>query len=119
MYQGGVLVSRSSGTLWKADMKALWIMPTIQTFILAFFIADAFLMWWYDWSLLVLCFIVGLFGGAVYVGGYALIAETVDPELKEFSLSAAAVGADIGVALSNVAGIFIQQALYDYHNISD
>lgn len=119
MYQGGVLVSRSSGMLWKADMKALWIMPIMQTMILGFFIADAYEMWWYDWSLLTLCFVVGLFGGAVYVGGFALIADTVPPHLTEFSLGTAAVGADIGIACSNVAAIFIQKALYDYHDVSD
>ncbi|CAM9303776.1 unnamed protein product [Ectocarpus fasciculatus] len=119
MYQGGVLVSRSSGMLWKADMKALWIMPILQTFILVFFIADAYEQWWYDWSLLALCFVVGLFGGAVYVGGFALIADTVPPHLTEFSLGTAAVGADIGIACSNVAAIFIQKALYDYHGVSD
>ena len=119
MYQGGVLVSRSSGLLWKADMKALWLMPTCQVGILIFFTLDAFYMWWYDWSLLILCFIVGLFGGGVYVGGFALVAETVDPNLKEFSLSAASLGSDIGVAFSNIAGIFIQKSIYNYHDISD
>lgn len=119
MYQGGVLVSRSSGMLWKADMKALWIMPMLQTFILIFFIADAYEQWWYDWSILTLCFVVGLFGGAVYVGGFALIADTVPSHLKEFSLGTATVGADVGIACSNIAAIFIQKALYEYHDISD
>jgi battenin len=118
-YQCGVLVSRSSGMLWKADMKALWIMPIMQAFLLVFFIADAYGMWWYDWSILTLCFVVGLFGGAVYVGGFSLIADTVPSHQKEFSLGTAAVGADIGIACSNVAAIFIQKALYDYHDVSD
>ena len=119
MYQGGVLVSRSSGMLWKADMKALWIMPSIQTLLLIFFILDAYEQWWYDWSILTLCFVVGLFGGAVYVGGFALIADTVPSEQKEFSLGTCSVGADIGIACSNIAAIFIQKALYDYHDVSD
>jgi battenin len=118
-YQVGVLVSRSSGMLWKADMKALWVMPVMQCVILGFFVADAYMRWWYNWSLLLLCFIVGLFGGAVYVGGFSLIAETVPPHLKEFSLSAASLGSDIGIACATVAGVFIQRALYHYHDISD
>lgn len=65
IYQAGVLVSRSSGTVWKADMKALWIMPLIQVGLLVFFIIDAYFKLWYDWSILCLCFVVGLFGGAV------------------------------------------------------
>jgi hypothetical protein len=67
MYQAGVLVSRSSGTVWKAGMTALWVMPLLQCALLAFFIIDAYFKLWYDWSILTLCFVVGLFGGAVSV----------------------------------------------------
>jgi battenin len=118
-YQAGVFVSRSSGTLWKADMKALWIMPTCQLVLLVFFVMDAYLQWWYNWSLLCLCFVVGLFGGGVYVGGFSLLAETVKPELKEFSLTASGVAVDLGVAFANVGAIFLQKSLYDFYNISD
>lgn len=118
-YQAGVFVSRSSGTLWKADMKALWLMPTCQLFLLVFFTLDAFYEWWYNWSMLCLCFVVGLFGGGVYVGGFSLMAESVKPELKEYSLVASGVAIDIGIACANVSAIFLQKALYDYHNISD
>lgn len=118
-YQAGVFVSRSSGTLWKADMFALWLMPACQLFLLVFFILDAFMQWWYNWSLLCLCFVVGLFGGGVYVGGFSLLAESVKPEMKEFSLTASGVAVDIGVAFANVSAIFLQKALYDYYNISD
>lgn len=119
MYQLGVLVSRSSGMFWKADMKALWGMPILQVMLLLFFLLDAYFQFWYDWSLLALCFVVGLLGGAVYVNGFALISERVPPHLKEFSLSAASIADSLGIAFSNVAGIFIQKAIYDYHGISD
>jgi battenin len=82
-YQVGVFVSRSSGMFWKADMRALWTMPTLQFLLLVFFVLDAFYEWWYNWALLVLCFVAGLFGGAVYVGGFSLMSETVDSNLKE------------------------------------
>jgi battenin len=118
-YQGGVLISRSSGLIWKADMTALWIMPIMQCVLLIFFILNAYHQWWYDWSILLLCLVAGFFGGAVYVGGFSLIAEKVPTQLKEFSLSAASLGSDIGIACATVAGIFIQRAVYDYHNISD
>ena len=119
MYQGGVLISRSSGLVYKADMKALWAMPVLQVSLLIFFLLDAYYMFWYDWSLLMACFVVGLLGGGVYVGGFSLLAETVPPHLKEFSLSAASLADSVGIALSTVAGIFIQQALYRYHHIDD
>lgn len=118
-YQGGVLISRSSGLIWKADMKAIWLMPILQCVLLVFFIINAYHEWWYDWSILVLCLVAGLFGGAVYVGGFSLIAEKVPTQIKEFSLSAASLGSDIGIACATIAGIFIQRAIYDYHNISD
>jgi battenin len=118
-YQGGVLISRSSGLVWKADMKALWIMPILQCVLLIFFIINAYQQWWYDWSILLLCLVAGFFGGAVYVGGFSLIAEKVPTQIKEFSLSAASLGSDIGIACATVAGIFIQRAVYNYHNISD
>jgi hypothetical protein len=119
MYQVGVLISRSSGLVYKADMKAIWIMPVIQSLLLVFFTINAYLTWWYDWSILMLCFCVGLLGGGVYVGSFALLAETVLPNLKEFSLAAASISADIGITFSTIAGIFLQKALYNYHNISD
>jgi battenin len=119
MYQAGVLVSRSSGVLWRADLRALWLMPLLQLALLLFFLLNAYFMFWYNWSLLSMCFCVGLLGGAVYVNGFALIAEEVPPHAKEFSLSAASIADSVGIACANVAGIFIQQALYDYHDISD
>jgi len=119
MYQAGVLVSRSSGTVWRANMTSLWVMPFLQVTLLLFFVLDAYYMFWYDWSILIACFVVGLLGGAVYVNGFSLIAENVRPHLKEFSLSAASIADSVGIALSNVAGIFIQRALYDYHGLSD
>lgn len=119
MYQSGVLVSRSSGVFYKANLRALWIMPLLQVGLLVFFLANAYLMFWYSWSLLVPCFCVGLLGGAVYVNGFALISEKVEPEMKEFSLSSASIADSVGIACANVAGIFIQRALYNYHDISD
>jgi MFS family permease len=95
------------------------VMPIMQLGLLIFFILNAYFQWWYDWSLLSLCVVVGFFGGAVYVHGYSLLAESVPPELKEFSLSAAGIAVDFGVAFADVAGILIQQALYKYHDISD
>jgi battenin len=120
MYQAGVLVSRSSGMFFKADLRALWLMPLLQLLMLAFFLLDAYLMFFYSFSsLLPLCFLVGLLGGAVYVNGFSLISEQVHPRMREFSLSSASIADSVGIACANVAGIFIQKALYDYHDIHD
>ena len=76
-------------------------------------------MFWYDWTLLLPSFIVGLIGGAVYVGAFALIAEDVEEDKREFSLSAASIADSIGILFSNICGVWIQKGLYEYHGISD
>ena len=118
-YQIGVFFSRSSGIYFKSNLKIIWILPLIQVGLMFFFIFDAYYMFWYDWSLLLPSFIVGLVGGAVYVGAFSLISEEVDPKLKEFSLSAASIADSVGILFSNICGVWIQKGLYQYHNISD
>ena len=121
VYQAGVLVSRSSGTVCAeyVGMYTLWFMPLLQVVLLLFFLLDGYYQFWYNYGLLSLCFVVGLLGGGVYVHGFSLLAESVPPFLKEFSLSAASVADSFGIALAVVCSIFIQESLYDYHNISD
>jgi battenin len=118
-YQGGVLVSRSSGLIYKADMAAIWTMPVLQSIMLGFFIAVAYMQFWYNNWLLIMCFGVGLLGGSVYVGGFSLMRETVAPELKEFSLSAASFADGLGIVIASFIGGAIQKALYNYYDIND
>lgn len=58
-YQAGVFLSRSSGMHWQPGMSVLWIMPGLQTALLAFFLHDAVWHWWYSWTLLFPCFATG------------------------------------------------------------
>ena len=76
-------------------------------------------MFWYDWSLIAPAFCVGLVGGAVYVGAFALIAEEVAPELKEFSMSVAIIADSIGILAANYCGVWIEKSLYAFHHIKD
>eukprot|EP00605_Chrysophyceae_sp_TOSAG23-4_P001452 GSChrysophyteH1.ASY1.ANO1.1587.1 assembled CDS len=119
VYQAGVLCSRSSGTLWTPTRLILWIMPFLQCVFLAFSIYNAYHMVWYDWSILTLCFGVGLLGGAVYVGGFSLVAIESPPSMKEFNLSAASVGDSFGIAVANLASIAVQRAIYKNYDIHD
>ena len=80
----------------------------MQLGLLTFFILNAYYQWWYDWSLLALCVVVGFFGGAVYVHGYSLLAESVPPELKEFSLSAAGISVDFGNLFQNKSVPYVE-----------
>ena len=81
LYQCGVLCSRSSGFLTTrlVPKSALWAMALAQCGLLVFFAVDAADHFWYDSSLFVLCFVVGLFGGAVYVYGFRSLSAAAPP----------------------------------------
>lgn len=111
-YQAGVFVSRSSGMLWQAHRRALWFMPIAQVCLLGMFLTVAVTHFWYNWSLLLPCFGAGLLGGAVYVNSFTLIAREVEPQYREFSLGAASVADSAGIAVADVASIFIQGCLF-------
>ena len=103
----------------KANIKVMWLMPFIQVGLMLFFVSDAYSQYWYNWTLLIPAFCVGLIGGAVYIGVFALIAEEVKPELKEYSMGVAIIANTIGILASNVCGVYIQKGLYSYHNLHD
>lgn len=105
--------------IYKANMFEYWCFPACQIGLLIFFLLDAYYQFWYNESVYVVCFIVGLFGGACYVNGFSLLAEKVDPHMKEFSLSSASIADSLGIVLATSISIFIQQSLYNYHNIHD
>ncbi|CAL8471388.1 g10930 [Coccomyxa elongata] len=117
-YQIGVFVSRSSGLLYQADRTILWIMPGLQLGLLFFFLAVAVLHFWYNWWLLVPCFITGLLGGAVYVNAFTLLSREVQPCLQEFSLAAASLADSVGIALADICGVLIQGCLFKANGLS-
>ncbi len=90
-----------------------------------FFSLNAAEHWWYNNSLLGLCFVVGLFGGAVYVHGFRLIssgkgalsAAAMTPELIELAMPIGALAADCGICLSDIVGLVIQGCLYAVNDI--
>merc|ERR1712137_1008849 len=116
-YQGGVFISRSSGTVFQANRVVLQIMPILQVLLLAFFIWDAVEHFWYNYWLLVPCFVTGLLGGGVYVNAFTLLAKEVDPSLVEFALSAASIGDSLGIIAADIGGIFLQACLYSVNGI--
>jgi len=118
-YQAGVFVSRSSGILFQSNRKVLWAMPLLQCALLAFFWLDAVQHFWYDESLLVMCFITGLLGGAVYVNAFTLISKEQPRDRRELALSAASIGDSLGIIFADVAGLFIQACLYRHNGIVD
>ena len=118
-YQAGVLISRSSGLIWKPGMLVLWLLPILQVVVLILSTVNAAEQWWYNNGLLGLSGFVGLIGGLVYVNGFRLIAEGVNPEHVELATAAASVSSDLGTNGGEVLGIWIQSLLYGKLGIED
>ncbi len=112
MYQTGVFLSRSSGMLWQADRKLLWLMPIAQVGLLIFFLTVSVTHFWYNWMLIIPAGVAGLLGGAVYVNAFKLLAKEIEPQYREFSLGAASVADSAGIAVADIAAIFIQGCLF-------
>ena len=117
LYQAGVFVSRSSGTVLEVNMTWLWILPGIQVVNLVFFsIVAGVGGWFYREGLFwAMAFFTGLLGGAVYVHGYKRIVR--DVYYKEFSLAAVSVAEGSGILVADVLGLFLQACLYDANDI--
>jgi len=118
MYQAGVFLSRSSGTLFTAPLYILWLMPVLQCINVIFFWVVAAQHVFYNYWLLVPCFYVGLLGGAVYVNGYLRICADLPVEHREFSLSATSVAEGVGVLVADLVGLFLQSCLYQRNGLS-
>lgn len=116
-YQTGVFVSRSSGVLFQATRGVLYLMPALQTLLLAFFIAVSALHFWYNWSLLVLCLAAGLLGGGVYVNAYTLLSRETPASHVELALAAVSVGDTAGVMLADCVGLVLQGCLYSINRL--
>ena len=122
MYQAGVFVSRSSGTIYTAPMWVLWLMPALQSINVIFFSTVASypdaISWIYSPTVLYpLCFYVGLLGGAVYISGYKRICADLPVPHREFSLSATSVAEGAGVLVADILGLFIQSCLYQVNEL--
>ena len=117
IYQAGVFISRSSGTIYQASMAVFWLMPLLQCANLVLFSFIAATHFWYDYSLLVLCFYVGLLGGGVYVNGYLRINSDLPKPVREFALATVSVADTIGIVVADISGLFIQSCLYKKNGI--
>ena len=118
IYQAGVFVSRSSGSLVQASMPLLQAMPVLQTVLLILFYCIAYYQFLYHPPLLLsLCFLVGLLGGAVYVNAFTRISTDIPKRRQELALATVSVADSTGIMLSDVAGLFIQSCLYRRHGI--
>jgi len=116
-YQVGVFVSRSSGNMFTVSLTMLWVMPMLQLVNLCLFWLISVHHFWYDYSLLIMCFVVGLLGGGVYVQGYNRINADMPKELREFALSSASVADSVGILVADISSLFIQSCIYQRNGI--
>ncbi|KAL3806093.1 hypothetical protein ACHAXA_002464 [Cyclostephanos tholiformis] len=116
-YQAGVFVSRSSGTLWTASLPILWLMPFLQVVNLIFFWLDSLHRFWYNYSLILPCFVAGLLGGSVYVQGFSRVNMDMPIEIKEFAIASVGVADTFGILVADVLSLFLQSCVYDKHGI--
>ena len=124
LYQAGVFVSRSSGSLFTVSMLGLWIMPALQVVNLILFSVTAvagapqphgFL--YHRPALLGLSFFTGILGGAVYVHGFQRMVTDIPKPYTEFAVSSTAVAESLGVLVADVAGLFLQSCLYQANHL--
>lgn len=119
-YQGGVFLSRSSGSLFRMSHAGLWLLPVVQLAMLFFFVVNAVYHVWWNNTIVPLTFFAGLIGGLVYVHGFILLSKSIEDQKKrEVALSTASVADTAGIMCANLIGIAIQGCLYRANNISD
>jgi len=124
LYQIGVFLSRSSGTLFSVNMAGLWVMPMLQVVNLILFSTTAatgtapvhgFL--YHRPILLTTSLFTGLLGGAVYVHGYKRIVADVPAAYTEFCLASTSMAEGLGVLAADIVGLFLQSCLYEKNGI--
>ena len=109
-YQVGVLISRSSANIFR--IKRIFIPTVIQCCIFIVLLFEVMYGYMnYIWIALVIVFLEGLCGGAVYVNAFYNISEQVEKEYLEFSMGAASVADSFGITISSLISIPIHTAL--------
>ena len=120
LYQLGVFLSRSSGTMFTMNQIMLLILPGLQVLNLVFFYWMATQpspppLWYTPSVTYGLALWTGLLGGAVYVHGYRRVIADVDPRDCEFALATVSLAESLGVLVADVTGLFLQSCLYQVH----
>ncbi|XP_057306909.1 battenin-like [Hydractinia symbiolongicarpus] len=109
-YQIGVFLSRSSVNVFQ--IRKIIIPTLLQYVILIFVLLEVRFSFVPSlWIMLIVIFVEGLCGGAVYVNAFYLISENVDKGIREFSMGVASVADSFGIALAGGIAIPIHDSL--------
>ena len=110
LYQLGVFISRSSGSLLR--IKRLYLLSILQCMNLAIAICQS---WFYAvhsvYPVMLLIFFEGLLGGASYVHTFMNIIDEIDISEREFSLGAVSMSDSFGTLLAAFIGISLEPKL--------
>lgn len=121
LYQTGVFLSRSSGTLFTVSQFMLWVLPGLQILNLVFFYWTAQMspapIWYTPLVTYGLALWAGLLGGAVYVHGYRRVIADVAPVHREFALATVSLAESLGILVADVVGLFLQACLYQVNDL--
>jgi battenin len=124
LYQVGVFLSRSSGTLLTLSPRVLWSLPLLQVVNLLLFSYTATkspeTFWFYNMPLLYIASIwTGLLGGAVYVHSYKrIVTDFAGTPNTELALATTSAAESMGIVAADVLGLFLQGCVYQVHGLS-
>jgi len=106
IYQVGVFISRSSVNI--IQIRNIWCLSYLQFINTAFLFAVTYLN--FIPSIYIIFAIIlyeGLIGGGVYVNSFYLLAEEIEPEIKEYCMSAVSFWYSCGILVAGFAGLGI------------
>lgn len=113
LYQAGVFISRSSGSLLKIEN--LYLMGGLQIVNLAACILQSLYMYIPNiWIVFALIFYEGLLGGAAYVNTFMKVSERVPLEDREFALGCVGISDSFGIVLAAGLSLWLEPSICNY-----
>ena len=116
IYQTGVFISRSSIMLIRINN--IYMPSFLQIGNLVFLILHALFYFLPSvWIIFIIYFWTGLLGGAVYVNAFAKVRDEVNPDEREFSLSATTVADSTGILVASLVSMAVEPIICGYQVI--
>lgn len=113
IYQIGVFISRSSGTLIR--IKYLYLLGFLQFVNLVICILQSlYIVLPNIWIVFILIFYEGLLGGGAYVNTFIRVSEDVELSEREFALGCVGISDSFGIVLSAVISLWVEPTLCHY-----
>lgn len=113
IYQIGVFISRSSGTLIR--IKYLYLLGFLQFVNLVICILQSlYIVLPNIWIVFILIFYEGLLGGGAYVNTFIRVSEDVELSEREFALGWVGISDSFGIVLSAVISLWVEPTLCHY-----